>query len=95
MPNFGGYKNAVFSVHDTFLRARIGSSIYAQKLGEYRGPVISSLISISYTIVIMYLFVKNVRPYMTKSDLLLIGTFWLIITIIFEFVFGHYVAGQS
>ena len=31
----------------------------------------------------------------TKTDLLLIGAFWTMLTILFEFGFGHYVMGHS
>ncbi|PTD93872.1 hypothetical protein C9439_05700 [archaeon SCG-AAA382B04] len=30
----------------------------------------------------------------SKLDLVLIGTFWFILTIFFEFIFGHYVMGH-
>jgi len=73
----------------------IRNSVYAPKLGDYEGHVISSIIAIAYTLVMTYLFVSNVKLDVTKTDLLLIGAFWLIITIIFEFGFGHYVVQHS
>ena len=77
------------------INGTIRNSVYAPKLGDYEGHVISSIIAIVYTLVITYLFISNLKLDVTKTDLLLIGAFWLIITIIFEFVFGHYVAGHS
>jgi len=77
------------------INGSIRNSVYASKLGDYKGHVISSIMAIAYTLAITYFFVSNVKPDVTKTDLLLIGAFWLIITIIFEFGFGHYVMGHS
>jgi len=42
-----------------------------------------------------YLFISSLKTDYTKTDLLLIGAFWLVSTILFEFIFGHYVMGHS
>ena len=43
---------------------------------------------------IIYLFIRKMKLKETKT-LLGIGIFWVVITIIFEFVFRHYVMGHS
>jgi hypothetical protein len=43
--------------------------------------------------IIIYLFIRKMRIKDVKT-LLGIGFFWVVITIIFEFVFGHYVMGH-
>ncbi|WP_287582854.1 hypothetical protein [Candidatus Borrarchaeum sp.] len=74
--------------------ALIRESVYAPIVGSYGGHVISTIIAILYTLIITYLFVVYLRADVTRIDLLLIGAFWLIITILFEFSFGHYVMGH-
>jgi hypothetical protein len=74
--------------------AKIRESVYAPIVGSYGGHVISTIIAITYTLFITYLFVGFIKADVTKIDLLLIGAFWLIITILFEFSFGHYVMGH-
>ena len=42
---------------------------------------------------IIYLFIRKMKLKETKT-LLGIGIFWVVITIFFEFIFGHYVMGH-
>jgi hypothetical protein len=67
------------------------NSLYAPKVGEHKGHIISSLIAICYTLAGTYLFVNATAAIVTQTDLLLIGGLWLAITIVFEFGFGHYI----
>ncbi|PVX24346.1 MAG: hypothetical protein CW691_08025 [Candidatus Bathyarchaeum sp.] len=73
----------------------IRNSVYAPKLSEHKGHVISSLIAVAYTLAITYLFVNSISSTVTLADLLMVGAFWLTITVIFEFGFGHYIIGHS
>jgi hypothetical protein len=45
--------------------------------------------------IVMYLFFKLTRAEFSGIDLFLIGSMWLIMTIAFEFLFGHYVIGHT
>ena len=65
--------------------------VYSKKVGEHKGHVISSIIAIGYILAGTYLFVNAVAPVASIADLLLVGGFWLAITVVFEFGFGHYV----
>lgn len=65
------------------------------KIGEYAGHVISTIILVCVILIVTYLFVANLKIDYTRTDLLLIGAFWLILTILFEFVFFHYIMGES
>lgn len=65
------------------------------KVGEHAGHVISTVILVCVILVITYLFIKNLKISYTERELTLIGAFWLTLTILFEFVFGHYVVGHS
>lgn len=71
------------------------NSIYAPKIGEHKGHIISSVIAICYILAVTYIFVNVLKPAVTLIDLLLIGAFWVTITVLFEFGFGHYVIGHS
>ena len=42
----------------------------------------------------MDIFLKLLKIDYSNIDLLLIGGFWVILTVLFEFVFGHYVIGN-
>jgi len=77
------------------LNGAFRESFITSKVGEQVGHVISTVIFICVILVVTYLFLHNLKINYTKTDLLLIGTLWLILTILFEFVFGHYVMGHS
>ena len=72
----------------------IRNKFYAPKIGEYPGHVISTIIGICFVAVGTYLFLGFIKIDYSKVDLLLIGGFWVVLTILFEFVFGHYVIGH-
>ena len=63
-------------------------------VGKYIGHVISSIILSCLIFLITFLFLNNVKITFSHADLLVIGAFWLILTVLFEFVFGHYVIGH-
>ena len=73
----------------------IRNEFYAPKVGEYLGHVISTIIGICFVTAGTYLFLKLLQTDYSNTDLLLIGGFWVISTVLFEFVFGHYVIGHS
>jgi len=56
--------------------------------------VISSIIAIVYILIITYWFTDVIKADVLGIDLILIGAFWTILTIGFEFGFGHYVMGR-
>jgi len=70
-------------------------SFITPKVGEHAGHIISTIILICVILAVTYLFISNLKINYTKTDLLLIGIFWTILTILFEFGFGHYVIGHS
>lgn len=44
--------------------------------------------------VVIYLYVRR-RPFVSARQAWLVGLFWLVLTVAFEFLFFHYVAGHS
>jgi len=65
------------------------------KVGEHAGHIISTIILISLILTVTALFISNLKVNYTKTDLILIGAFWVTLTILFEFGFGHYIVGHS
>lgn len=61
--------------------------------GEQTAHQLGTILFLIVQFVIIYFFIKKMKIKETKT-LLCIGLFWLVITIIFEFVFGHYVMGH-
>jgi hypothetical protein len=62
--------------------------------GEQTAHQVGTLLYLILQFLIIYLFVKksDLKKY---STLLSVGIYWLVLTIIFEFIFGHYVIGHS
>ncbi len=65
------------------------------RVGEYAGHVISTVIFICVILAGTYLFLGYLDADLSRNDLLLIGALWLVLTVAFEFLFGHYVMGHS
>ena len=70
------------------------NAFISPRVGEYAGHVISTIIFICVILVATYLFLSLIRIDYSVTDLLLIGTLWLVMTVLFEFIFGHYVVGH-
>ncbi len=83
-----------------FVAAAIGNGILRESLirprvGAYAGHVISTFILMAVILGVTYVFISSLKiPYST-GDLLLIGGYWLLLTVAFEFIFGHFVVGHS
>ena len=76
------------------LNGTLRNSFISPRAGEYAGHVISTIILICVILVVTYLFLSVIRIDYTVTDLLLVGALWLVMTVLFEFVFGHYVMGH-
>jgi hypothetical protein len=73
----------------------IRNRFYAPVIGEYPAHVASTVIGICFVVIGTYLFLRFIGIEYSNVELLLIGVFWVILTVLFEFVFGHYVVGNS
>lgn len=71
------------------------NSLYQDKMKELTAHQISSFTGIIGFLFIIYFFLKFTKASYSSKDLLLIGFLWLGMTIVFEFLFGHFVAGHS
>ena len=70
---------------------RVG--VLLPQFGEQTAHQLGTILYLIVQFIIIYLFIRKIRIKDVKT-LLGIGFFWLVITIIFEFVFGHYVMGH-
>ena len=70
---------------------RVG--ILLPQFGEQTAHQLGTILYLIVQFIIIYLFIRKIRIKDVKT-LLGIGIFWVVITIIFEFVFGHYVMGH-
>jgi len=68
--------------------------VFLPSLGEQTAHQLGTILYLVIQFAIIYLFIKKMKIKETKT-LLGIGIFWIVITIIFEFVFGHFVMGHS
>ena len=62
-------------------------------LGEQTAHQLGTILYLIVQFVIIFFFIKKMKIKKTKT-LFGIGIFWVVITIIFEFIFGHYVMGH-
>jgi hypothetical protein len=67
---------------------------YGRHLSELRAHQISSLTGLILFGLYIWLSLRWFRP-ATAAQALVIGFLWLGLTVAFEFLFGHYVAGHS
>lgn len=62
--------------------------------GEQTAHQVGTLLYLIVQFFIIYFFIKKLKLKEIKT-LLGIGIFWVVITIMFEFIFGHYVMGHQ
>ena len=73
----------------------IRDNTYKNFFGDLLSHQISTLIFIFLIFVIIYFFFNKSNLAYLNKDLWIIGFFWLIATILFEFFFGHYIFANS
>ncbi|MFW6141514.1 MAG: hypothetical protein ACOC53_03020 [Candidatus Saliniplasma sp.] len=76
------------------LNAGLREGVLSPTFGDYTGHVLSSIILNGVIFIIAFLFLKYISLDYTSQDLLIIGVLWLVLTISFEFLFGHFVMGH-
>jgi len=72
----------------------VRQSVYQGMLGELRAHQLSTFIAC----VLFFLLAKKTMPDLSqiqKKEFIKIGFIWLILTVLFEFGFGHFIAGHS
>lgn len=77
------------------LNGIVRNYIYQPHVGELLAHQISTVIACATFILLAYFLLKHEVVNQTTNMLLLIGLMWILMTIVFEFGFGHWVAGHS
>jgi hypothetical protein len=77
------------------INAIIRESVYGPHVTSFQAQQISALIFIIILFIFTIIFLKVLPIKATSRQYLFLGLFWLALTIIFEFLFGHYVVGNS
>lgn len=76
------------------LNGILREELITPNLGEQAGHIISTIIFISAIFIGSSIFLSRMNTKLANKELLLIGFIWLILTVIFEFGFGHYIMGH-
>lgn len=63
-------------------------------VGEHAGHIISTITFIVFLALVVWIYLLK-RKVSSDKTLLQIGTVWVIMTILFEFIFGHFIMGHS
>ena len=71
------------------------NSLYQPIIGELAAHQVSTVIGSLAFIALAYVMMHNQFAGMETKTLIAIGVTWVLMTITFEFLFGHYVAGHS
>lgn len=80
----------VAALVNAFLR----ESVYKNALGDLRAHQLSTLTALALFGVIIW-GLSRIWPLPSAKDAWRVGIIWLVLTVAFEFLFGHYVAGHS
>lgn len=67
---------------------------YGKRIGELRAHQVSTLSALLLFGIYIWIIIRIWRPESSKQAIS-IGLMWLVLTVAFEFLFGHYVAGHS
>ena len=77
------------------INAGIRNEVYKPAVGDLTAHQISTMTFIFLILVTTFLILRLSKMSLSDFESLMVGTTWLISTIIFEFIAGHYVFGNS
>jgi len=81
----------VLAIVNGILRESLYNSLFDPLIAR----AVSSIVLIILILVIVYVSMTKSGMVFLSHETLWLGTFWLILTIIFEFMFGHFIMGNS
>ncbi len=76
------------------INAGIRNGVYKPVVGDLAAHQISSIVFMAVILVVTYVILRFSKLELGDSEALFMGTIWLSLTIVFEFVAGHYVFGN-
>jgi len=77
------------------INAGVRNGVYKPLLGDLRAHQLSTLIFLALLLLVTYLVLRFSHLQLTDTDAFLMGTIWMIATLCFEFLAGHFVFGNS
>jgi len=76
------------------INAGIRNEVYKPVVGDLAAHQISSIVFMAVILVVTYVILRFSNLEMSDFEAFFMGTVWLILTIVFEFIAGHYVFGN-
>jgi hypothetical protein len=76
------------------INGALREAVYKQSLGDLRAHQLSTLIGIILFGIIIWRMTR-LWPLQSSKQAWMVGVIWVGMTICFEFIFGHYVMGNS
>ena len=76
------------------VNAGIRNEVYKPVVGDLAAHQISSVIFIAIILIVTYAILRFSNLGLSDFEAFFMGTVWLILTIVFEFIAGHYVFGN-
>lgn len=76
------------------LNGTFRETVITPNTNELFGHIMSSIIFIFLIFFLTYLFLKSLKTNYSQKELLRVGALWLLLTILFEFLFGHFAMGH-
>jgi hypothetical protein len=76
------------------LNGAVRDSVYGRRMSKLSAHQLSTLTGIILIGVYIW-FLTGMHPLSSPGQALLVGGMWLVMTIAFEFIFGHYVMGHA
>lgn len=76
------------------INAGIRNSVYTPAIGDLRAHQLSTIIFILLILLVTYLFLRFSNIQLSDKDAFILGSIWLLLTICFEFLAGHFVFGN-
>ena len=77
------------------LNAVLREGVVTPNLGDTAGRAMGVIILVVAVFVVSYLFLSKTSVDYSGGDLWAMGAIWLVLTIAFEFGFGHFVMGHT
>lgn len=77
------------------INGTVRNYVYQSLIGELAAHQLSTLIGVILFFFLVFFMMKKEIVGRSQKTNFLIGLSWVMMTIIFEFLFGHYIAGHS
>lgn len=77
------------------LNGLIREFVYKLFLNDFWARFLNTLDLVAIIFVVTYFGFRRISKDYSKEAMLYLGIFWVILTLSFEFIFGHYVFGKS